>query len=385
MKRSERLKNRIAQLDSDIVSQEERISHLEELLNEKTEALENIGSRILHPIEYSREQKEIKKIRTAIATVSAKRNAALQQRKDAERQAASAQRTEELISKHWKKAIVVIAVFILLPIIVVSISSLSKRSEKKNSVRTVPETVFAVAATDAPPAVLETQTKTVARPETTQPSTKKSGTTIATTTSVEATSEQLETTVPPKEKQTTEAERSKQVSNESETEDAEPSFINCSAEDLSVSTTTDYAHMSNDIVHMGNNEGATITITVNNPKITYDDLVIDYESDALDVRYNEPHKAGNTTTLKLYITGKKPGTTELYIVTKYDLWEYGEDADGYIISIMKMDQSDGRVAYVTPTGEKYHFSERCAGENAIKTTYRDAVNSDYDPCKKCAG
>lgn len=42
-----------------------------------------------------------------------------------------------------------------------------------------------------------------------------------------------------------------------------------------------------------------------------------------------------------------------------------------------------RTVYITPTGEKYHYSKSCAGENAIETTLNE-VKDRYDPCKKCA-
>lgn len=40
------------------------------------------------------------------------------------------------------------------------------------------------------------------------------------------------------------------------------------------------------------------------------------------------------------------------------------------------------VVYITPSGEKYHFSRSCAGKNAIETTL-DAVQGIREPCKKC--
>ena len=43
----------------------------------------------------------------------------------------------------------------------------------------------------------------------------------------------------------------------------------------------------------------------------------------------------------------------------------------------------GRTVYVTPYGEKYHFSAGCAGENAMDRDYND-VKDIFDPCKKCA-
>ena len=46
------------------------------------------------------------------------------------------------------------------------------------------------------------------------------------------------------------------------------------------------------------------------------------------------------------------------------------------------EEDTGTTVYITPTGEKYHFSKSCAGKNAIPKQM-DEVSS-YDPCKKCA-
>lgn len=42
----------------------------------------------------------------------------------------------------------------------------------------------------------------------------------------------------------------------------------------------------------------------------------------------------------------------------------------------------GRLVYITPTGEKYHYRDTCAGKNA-KPAYTSQVINDYGPCKKC--
>lgn len=46
-------------------------------------------------------------------------------------------------------------------------------------------------------------------------------------------------------------------------------------------------------------------------------------------------------------------------------------------------QKSSITVYTTPTGEKYHYSKSCAGENAIEHDLDDVQNS-YKPCKKCA-
>lgn len=42
-----------------------------------------------------------------------------------------------------------------------------------------------------------------------------------------------------------------------------------------------------------------------------------------------------------------------------------------------------KTVYITPSGSKYHYSQSCAGDNAIKTTLNQ-VKDTYEPCKKCA-
>lgn len=42
-----------------------------------------------------------------------------------------------------------------------------------------------------------------------------------------------------------------------------------------------------------------------------------------------------------------------------------------------------KTVYITPSGSKYHYSQSCAGDNAIKTTLNQ-VKDTCEPCKKCA-
>lgn len=70
--------------------------------------------------------------------------------------------------------------------------------------------------------------------------------------------------------------------------------------------------------------------------------------------------------------------------TAYGYDKYGENTSFIRVEIKQLNETDGRVVYVTETGEKYHFSETCAGEYAIATTYLDATGAGYEPCGKCA-
>lgn len=44
---------------------------------------------------------------------------------------------------------------------------------------------------------------------------------------------------------------------------------------------------------------------------------------------------------------------------------------------------DGKTVYITPTGEKFHIKESCAGENAIETEL-EKIGEKYTACKRCA-
>lgn len=78
--------------------------------------------------------------------------------------------------------------------------------------------------------------------------------------------------------------------------------------------------------------------------------------------------AEETTTEKLTKTTTQIQTTKQQAITTEEI----ETEEEYT----------GRTVYITPYGEKYHFSRSCAGENAMSRRM-DEVNA-YDPCKKCA-
>lgn len=45
--------------------------------------------------------------------------------------------------------------------------------------------------------------------------------------------------------------------------------------------------------------------------------------------------------------------------------------------------SNGRVVYKTPTGERYHYDPDCGGKNSTPTTLDEAKAHGLTPCKKC--
>ena len=177
---------------------------------------------------------------------------------------------------------------------------------------------------------------------------------------------------------------------EANTEETEPptEFVDClqfTVSDLSVTTIKDCAHTDTDVIFLGNQEGVTISIVAEGADVTWDALVLLYDETILNVERQSPVSTETQTVLKAYVTGRKPGDSEFFICTEYDLATKGENAEGYYLDIRKLDSSEGRIVYVTPSGEKYHFSESCAGDGATKTIYRDATVYEYEPCGKCAG
>ncbi len=152
---------------------------------------------------------------------------------------------------------------------------------------------------------------------------------------------------------------------------------------LTISTQTDFSHIDSDTVNLGTDEGVTISISVSTPNITANDLVFLYDDSLLDMKIKEPVNDDNSTLIETYITGKVSCSTDLFILTSYDLETLEEEAKGYQINLCKLDATNGQIVYITPSGKKYHYSSNCAGLGAIQTTYFDALSGEYTPCKKC--
>lgn len=174
-----------------------------------------------------------------------------------------------------------------------------------------------------------------------------------------------------------------QTTEDTDTESDVPSSSNypvLTTNDISVYTLNDYAHIQDSGIILGENEGVTVTITV--PEgTTNDEILVIGDETLLNVSYQD---SNNSNQIKLYVTGRQTCNAELAIITAYELDTKGENAGGYVLNIRKLNSSEGRIAYVTPTGEKYHYSASCAGDNATKTTYYDCRAYDYEPCGKCA-
>lgn len=87
---------------------------------------------------------------------------------------------------------------------------------------------------------------------------------------------------------------------------------------------------------------------------------------------------GDKTVLTFTTRALKAGNTKIAVVS----------SDGKIesnaISFTVKEKDTSRTVYITPYGEKYHFSSACAGENAMATTLNKAKASGKGACGKCA-
>lgn len=165
--------------------------------------------------------------------------------------------------------------------------------------------------------------------------------------------------------------------------DSESEYLDITATDIQVRYETDYAHTDSEIVFLGNDESVTISITIYRTDVYEEDLIISYDDELLNVETEGLVSGDSKTTMELYVTGKTECETDIVIGTSYEFETFGEEADGYILDIRKLNDVDGRIVYASTTG-KYHFSSKCAGGSAKKSTYRDALIYEYDACKKCA-
>ena len=160
-------------------------------------------------------------------------------------------------------------------------------------------------------------------------------------------------------------------------------------DDLSFSSKSERHHAESSYCVLGEGEGLTITVSANDGDVYVDDILFIYDEEELNVSEKQITGYNGQECVEAYITGVKEGVFDLSIVAVYDyvLWDEGitEDLYGDSFKVKKLNATDGKTVYVTPSGEKYHFSKECAGENALDTTLYDAVIVGYDHCRKCAG
>lgn len=156
------------------------------------------------------------------------------------------------------------------------------------------------------------------------------------------------------------------------------------ADNLIVSTKTDYEHAAQDVITLGEGEGVTVTIAVNCADAEADLLYFDYDPELLNVEVRDAVHENGTSVIEAYVTGLDSCDTELIISTQHEIETMGEEAKGIYLDIWKLDPEQGRLVYTTQSADKYHLSEECAGKKAVATTYYDAFLMGMEPCEKCA-
>lgn len=157
------------------------------------------------------------------------------------------------------------------------------------------------------------------------------------------------------------------------------------ADSFSLFTQTEYAHIDTDIVRLGNGEKLFVTIEAQPATLTLDDFILDYDNTMLEIVGVSSQEVGNEFVIEITIHAIQSGVSDIIIASGYDLFEDADNAEVYVVTVRALDYMDGQLVYVTPTGDKYHFSASCAGPNAITTTYDDALVYEYDPCGSCVG
>ena len=129
---------------------------------------------------------------------------------------------------------------------------------------------------------------------------------------------------------------------------------------------------------------------------TYEDLEkpVDYlkfiseNEDIVKIDYNDNSYLESCTIKRI-----NPGQTNVYIQTldgkiqsekiRVIVEEDPTEAPTEKEIEYEVEVDNSRTVYITPYGEKYHYSADCAGNNASSTT-EDSVKNFYEPCQKCA-
>lgn len=57
--------------------------------------------------------------------------------------------------------------------------------------------------------------------------------------------------------------------------------------------------------------------------------------------------------------------------------------DSQVHAVFKEEQVDTSVCFVTPTGTRYHYSKKCAGEHAEQIKTSQAITDSYTACGTC--
>lgn len=122
----------------------------------------------------------------------------------------------------------------------------------------------------------------------------------------------------------------------------------------------------------------TVTVYMKPIDLTMDDFVIE-NSDETIISVSDIALAteNEQTVLTFTVTGIGVGKASITIKGA----DGKTESNALQFTINEKDTS--RTVYVTPYGEKYHYSAACAGSNATATTENKAARSGKERCKKC--
>ncbi len=155
-------------------------------------------------------------------------------------------------------------------------------------------------------------------------------------------------------------------------------------EDYSVYTENEYAHIDSDAIRLGNNERAWITIEASPASLSMDDFIVDYDDTMIEIVDITSSTSQDMLQIEITITAKNSGVSDIIICSGYEIYEDAENASCYVLTVNGLNSNDGRIVYITSTGEKYHYSASCV-ESGFETTLSDALAYEYEPCGKCVG
>ena len=151
-----------------------------------------------------------------------------------------------------------------------------------------------------------------------------------------------------------------------------------------VKPVTEYDHVESSSINLGADEVLTITITASPADLEVEDFYFDYDDSILSYSIDGIETSGSSTIITVKVWSVSSGNADFGVFTSYAIYKNEETARGYYIPIHALNYEDGRLVYYTPTGECYHFSQSCAGENFGCTTLYDAIAAGLKPCGNCA-
>lgn len=122
-----------------------------------------------------------------------------------------------------------------------------------------------------------------------------------------------------------------------------------------------------------------VTVYMTPAGITKDDFTItNTDSSVVEVSDIQVNDDGDKTVLTFTTLAVKAGSTKIAVVS------VDGKTESNTISFTVNEKDTSSTVYVTPYGEKYHFSSACAGKNATATTLNKAKASGKGACEKCA-